>query len=162
MLGVRDGDAVERWLNVHLAKLLPYLDLGPLDWKTEDYQGTTIHYTNPFSGEVPIAWGVTDQAVVIGLSVNSVEQAVDLAGGGSNIGSNPTYQATIANLPGTESVFYIDVSGILSTVEGILPGDVYQQFLDEGGENLRPITVVAAGTESDEQGSRSTFLIGIP
>ena len=162
MLGVRDGDAVDRWLNVHLAKLLPYLDLGPLDWKTEDYQGTTIHYTNPFSGEVPIAWGVTDQAVVIGLSVNSVEQAIDLGAGGSNIGSNPTYQATIAKLPGTESVFYIDVSGILSTVEGILPGDVYQQFLDEGGENLRPITVVAAGTESDEQGSRSTFLIGIP
>jgi hypothetical protein len=162
MIGVKDADAVEGWLNAHLPKLLPYLDLGRIQWRTEDYQGTTIHYTDPFSGEVPIAWGVTDQAVVIGLSVNSVEQAVDLAAGGSNITSNPTYRMAIAKLPGTESVLYLDVAGFLSTVEGILPGDAYQRFLDEGGENLKPITVVVAGTESDEQGSRSTFLIEIP
>jgi hypothetical protein len=43
-----------------------------------------------------------------------------------------------------------------------LPGQSYQDFLDQGGQNLEPITVVVAGTESDEQGSSSRLLIGIP
>ena len=163
MVGVTDAGAVEDWLNAHLPKLLASTDLGGLTWNTEDYNGTTIYYTDPFSGSVPLAWGVTDDAWVLGLSTSSVEQAVDLAGGtGESIASNPDYQTAVAELPGTESVLYIDVQGILSTAQGILPGGAYQQFLDEGGSNLEPITVVAAGGESDEHGSHSTLLIGIP
>ena len=65
-------------------------------------------------------------------------------------------------LPGTESLVYVDVQGILTAVQNILPGQAYQDFLDQGGENLQPITVVVAGSESDEQGSSSRFLVGIP
>ena len=57
---------------------------------------------------------------------------------------------------------YLDVQGILTAVQNILPGQSYQDFLDQGGQNLEPITVVVAGTESDEQGSSSRLLIGIP
>ena len=163
MVGVADAGAVEDWLNAHLPKVLASTDLGGLTWNTEDYNGTTIYYTDPFSGSVPLAWGVTADAWVLGLSTSSVEQAVDLvAGTGETIGSNPAYQTAVAQLPGTESVVYVDVQGILSTAQGILPDGAYQQFLDEGGSNLEPITVLAAGGESDEQGSRSTLLIGIP
>jgi hypothetical protein len=56
----------------------------------------------------------------------------------------------------------LDVQGILTAVQNILPGQAYQDFLDQGGENLQPITVVVAGSESDEQGSSSRLLIGIP
>jgi hypothetical protein len=56
----------------------------------------------------------------------------------------------------------VDVQGILTAVQNILPGQAYQDFLAQGGENLQPITVVVAGSESDEQGSSSRFLIGIP
>jgi hypothetical protein len=43
-----------------------------------------------------------------------------------------------------------------------VPGAAFKQFLDEGGANIQPITVIAAGSKSDEQGSRSTLLIEIP
>jgi Protein of unknown function (DUF3352) len=164
MVGVTDAAGVERWLHTHLPKLLTDTGIGGLTWSTEDYKGTTIYYTDPLlSGGVPLAWGMTDGAWVLGVSRSSVEQAVDLdAGSGSSIASNPNYQAAIAQLPGTESVLYVDVQGIVSMVKGFVPGDAYQRFLDEGGSNLEPITLVAAGSESDEQGSRSTLLIEIP
>jgi hypothetical protein len=163
MVGVSDAGAVADWLDAHLPKLLASTDLRGLSWQTEDYDGTTISYSDPLSGGAPLAWGVTEDAWVLGLSPSSVEQAVDLASGsGSAIASDPSYQAAVAQLPGTESVVYIDVQGVLSTVQGFLPGEAYQQFLDEGGSNVEPITLVAAGSESDEQGSRSTLLVGIP
>jgi hypothetical protein len=100
---------------------------------------------------------------VVGLATSSVEQAVDLAAGsGSSISTNAGYQAATAQLPGTESVLYVDVQEALSTVQGFMSAEQYQQFLAEGGENLQPITVIAAGSESDEQGSTSTVVVGVP
>jgi hypothetical protein len=163
MVGVNDAGGVEAWLNEHLPKLLASTDVGDLAWQTEDYNGTTIHYTDLLTSGVPVAWGVTDNALVVGLTTSSVEQAADLAAGsGSSISTNAGYQAAVAELPGTESVVYVDVQGVLSTLQAVLPSQEYRQFLKEGGSNLQPITVVAAGSESDEQGSRSTFVIGVP
>jgi hypothetical protein len=163
MLGVDDASAVEGWVNRHLPKLLASTDIGSITWSTEDYNGTTVHYSDPLTTGIPIAWGVTDRALVVGLSTSSVEQAVDLgAGTGEPISANPTYQAAVARLPGTESVVFVDVQDVLSTVKELLPGEVYQGFLDEGGVNAEPITVVVAGTEADEHGSRSRLLIEIP
>ena len=78
------------------------------------------------------------------------------------IATDADYSAATDGLPGTESLVYVDVQGILTAVQNILPGQAYQDFLNQGGENLQPITVVVAGSESDEQGSSSRFLVGIP
>ena len=130
--------------------------------KIEDYNGVTITYAGDLLSGVSFAYGVVNDTVVIGASVKSVEEAVDLAQNGGGIATDADYSAATDGLPGTESLVYVDVQGILTAVQNILPGQAYQDFLDQGGENLQPITVVVAGSESDEQGSSSRLLIGIP
>lgn len=162
LIGSNDGAAVQTWLDANLSKLLSSDLLGAKpSMRTEDYNGVTITYADPLS-PVPFAYGVVNDTVVIGSSPNAVEGAVDLAQNGGGITTDGGYTSATAGLPGTESVVYIDAEGILTAVQGILPGSAYQDFLDQGGENLQPITVVVAGTESDEEGSSSRLLIGIP
>jgi hypothetical protein len=112
---------------------------------------------------VPVAWGVTDRALVVGLTAASVEQAVDLASGtGETIASSPAYQSVASRLPGTNSVMYIDVQQVLAAVKTFMPAAQFQEFERKGAANVEPITVVAAGSRSDENGSRSTLLIEVP
>lgn len=163
LVGTNDGEAVQAWLDANLAKALgdTVPGLGTAT-KTEDYNGVTITYADvPLSG-VSFAYGVVNDTVVLGLSVKSVEEAVDLAQNGGGIQADASYTSAIDGMPGTESLVYVDVQGILTAVQEVLPGQSYQDFLDQGGENVEPISVVVAGTESDEQGSSSRLLIGIP
>jgi hypothetical protein len=163
MVGVDDADATEAWLTAHLPKLLKGTPAGGIDWQTEDYHGTTIHSSDPLSGSVPVAWGITDRALVVGLTAASVEQAVDLASGtGETIASSPAYQSVASRLPGTNSVMYIDVQQVLAAVKTFMPAAQFQEFERKGAANVEPITVVAAGSRSDENGSRSTLLIEVP
>ena len=163
LIGTNDGAAAQAWLDAHLLKTLNGLAAGFLSTtKTEDYNGVKITFADDLLSGVPFAYGVVNDTVVIGASVKSVEEAVDLAQNGGGITTDADYTAATDGLPGTESLVYVDVQGILTAVQGILPGQAYQDFLDQGGANLQPITVVVAGSESDEQGSSSRFLIGIP
>ncbi len=162
LVGTNDADAMQAWLDARIPKLLGGDLFGVrLSPQTEDYNGVTITYADPLTA-VPVAYGVVNDTVVIGSSVKAVEQTVDLAQNGGGIATDADYAAATDGLPGTESLVYVDVQGILTAVQNILPGQAYQEFLDQGGENLQPITVVVAGSESDEQGSSSRLLIGIP
>jgi len=163
LIGTTDGTAMQAWLDANLTKVLGGVAPGFLKaTKTEVYNGVTITYANdPLSG-VSFAYGVVNDTVVLGLSVKSVEEAVDLAQNGGGIESDSDYTSAVDGMPGTESLVYVDVQGILTAVQAILPGQAYQDFLDQGGANVEPISVVVAGTESDEQGSSSRLLIGIP
>ena len=162
LVGTNDGDAMQAWLDARIPKLLGGDLFGVrLSPQTEDYNGVTITYADPLTA-VPVAYGVVNDTVVIGSSVKAVEQTVDLAQNGGGIATDADYAAATDGLPGTESLVYVDVQGILTAVQNILPGQAYQEFLDQGGENLQPITVVVAGSESDERGSSSRLLIGIP
>ena len=162
LVGTNDADAMQAWLDARIPKLLGGDLFGVrLSPQTEDYNGVTITYADPLTA-VPVAYGVVNDTVVIGSSVKAVEQAVDLSRNGGGIATDADYAAATDGLPGTESLVYVDVQGILTAVQNILPGQAYQEFLDQGGENLQPITVVVAGSESDERGSSSRLLIGIP
>jgi hypothetical protein len=163
LIGTNDGEATQAWLDAHLLKTLGGVVPGLQSaTKIEDYNGVTITYAGDLLSGVSFAYGVVNDTVVIGPSVKSVEEAVDLAQNGGGIATDADYSAATDGLPGTESLVYLDVQGILTAVQNILPGQAYQDFLDQGGENLQPITVVVAGSESDEQGSSSRLLIGIP
>ncbi len=165
LIGVDDADAVQSWLDANLQRLLDETnatDAIGAPWKTEDYNGVTITYTESLLAPVGVAYGVVDGALVIATSPKSVEQAVDLSQGAGGIATDPSYATAIGAMPGSESVTYIDVQAILTAVQAVLPGEAYQQFLDAGGRNLQPITAVAAGSESDENGSSARFLIQIP
>ena len=163
LIGMNDGEAAQAWLDAHLLKTLGGVVPGLQSaTKIEDYNGVKITYAGDLLSGVSFAYGVVNDTVVIGASVKSVEEAVDLAQNGGGIVTDADYSAATDGLPGTESLVYVDVQGILTAVQSILPGQAYQDFLDQGGENLQPITIVVAGTESDEQGSSSRLLIGIP
>ncbi len=160
MIGINDATAVQSWLDRHVPGLLaeagPGFVSGSL--RTEDYQGVKITYA-PTS----VAWGVVDRALVVGASVKSVEQAVDLSqGNGSSITSNGDFTSATDGLPGTQTLLYVDVSGILTAVQGFLPDDVYQQFLENGGKNLQPIKAVVAGSSSTETVSTYRLFIEVP
>jgi len=164
MIGVDDAGAVQSWLDTHLPVLLarsgvPGLSTRTL--KTEDYNGVKITY-----GAVPttpVAWGVVNGALVIGLSPNAVEQAVDLSqGNGSSITSNSAFSSATEGLPGTQMLLYVDVNGILTAVQGILPNDAYQQFLEQGGKNLQPIKAVVGGGANTETVQTYRLFIEIP
>ncbi len=160
MIGINDATAVQSWLDRHVPGLLaeagPGFVSGSL--RTEDYQGVKITYA-PTS----VAWGVVDRALVVGASVKSVEQAVDLSqGNGSSITSNGDFTSATDGLPGTQTLLYVDVSGILTAVQGFLPDDVYQQVLENGGKNLQPIKAVVAGSSSTETVSTYRLFIEVP
>ena len=160
MIGINDATAVQSWLDRHVPGLLaeagPGFVSGSL--RTEDYQGVKITYA-PTS----VAWGVVDRALVVGASVKSVEQAVDLSqGNGSSITSNGDFTSATDGLPGTQTLLYVDVNGILTAVQGFLPDDVYQQFLENGGKNLQPIKAVVAGSSSTETVSTYRLFIEVP
>ncbi len=161
LIGVDDADAVHGWLDRHLPKVFGMAH-AHLPLQTEEHNGVTITYTDPLSGAPPVAWGVADGAVVVGLSAKSVEEAVDLSQGAPSISSDPGFQQATSGLPGTESVVYIDVGSILTTVQNIVPEQAYNDFLANGGRDVQPITLVVAGGESDEHGSRNRILIAIP
>ena len=100
---------------------------------------------------------------MVGLSPKSVEQAVDLSqGNGSAITSDGDFTSATDGLPGTRTLLYVDVNGILTAVQGFLPNDVYQQFLDSGGRNLQPIKAVVAGSSDTETVSTYRLFIEIP
>jgi len=155
---------VQSWLDAHLPALLAQAGVPGLSGrtlKTEDHQGVKITYGA--LPTTPVAWGVVKGALVVGLSPNAVEQAVDLSrGNGSSISSNATYSSAIAGLPGTRQLLYVDVNGILTAVQGILPNDAYQQFLDQGGKNLQPIKLVVAGGAGTDTVSTYRLFIQIP
>jgi hypothetical protein len=129
--------------------------------RTEDYQGVKITYGS--TPTTPVAWGVVDGALVVGLSPKAVEQTVDLSqGNGSSITSSADFTSATGRLPGTQTLLYVAVNGILTAVQGFLPNDVYQQFLDNGGRNLQPIKAVVAGSSATETVSTYRLFIEIP
>ena len=164
MVGVDDAGAVQSWLDTHLPVLLARAGVPGLSaraLKTEDYQGVKITYSAVPT--TPIAWGVVNGALVVGLSPNAVEQAVDLSQGtGSSITSNASFSSATEGLPGTQMLLYVDVNGILTAVQGILPNDAYQQFLDEGGKNLQPIKAVVGGGANTDTVQTYRLIIEIP
>ena len=164
LIGTNDGAAGQAWLDAYLLKSVGGLAPGfRTQTKTEDYNGVTITYADDLAPSgVTFAYGVVNDTVVLGTSAKSVEEAVDLAQNGGGITTDDGYTSATDGLPGTESLVYVDVQGILTAVQDILPSQAYRDFLDQGGENVEPITVVVAGGESDEQGSSSRLLIGIP
>jgi uncharacterized protein DUF3352 len=164
MVGVDDAGAVQSWLDAHMPGLLAQAGVPGLSARTlqtEDYHGVKITYGA--LPTTPVAWGVVDGELIVGLTPNAVEQAVDLSqGNGAGIASDPGYAAAVNRLPGTRTLLYVDVNGIFTAVQGILPSAAYQQFLSEGGKNLQPIRTVVAGDASTETVSTYRVFIEIP
>jgi hypothetical protein len=169
MLGVDDAKAVSAWLDRYVPTLLrganlePSLPIGGLvipSTDSEEYKGVTI---TTVRGPVPVSWAVLDKALIVGVSSQAVAQAIDLSqGGAGGITTDPAYTSAVGTMPGTGNVLYIDVKSVLSAVQGLLPPQEYQKFLEQGGRNIQPIEAVVAGSTSDENATTARLLIKIP
>jgi hypothetical protein len=170
-VGIDDADAVSAWLDRYVPVLLSQ-GVGPprITTTSEEHDGVRITVLSgkpelfqqgaPFQ---PISWAVLDDALIVGVSPENVAKVIDLAHGkGDAITTDRGYTAATADVPGTNSVLYVDVQAILTAVKGILPADQYQEFLDQGGRDVEPIEAVVAGGTSDENGSTTRLLIKIP
>jgi hypothetical protein len=110
MIGVDDAGAVQSWLDdtsrcCYRQAGIPGLPSRTL--KTEEYQGVKITY-----GAVPTtgAWGVVNGALVVGLTPNAVEQAVDLAAGTApRSAPTPTSRRRSTAFRGPDALF-VDVN----------------------------------------------------
>ena len=163
LVGIDDADAVSAWLDRYVPLLLEQGDLPgtSVTLTTEKHDGVTI--TSVAGAPTPLAWAVLDHALVVGLSPADVAKAIDLDHGGSGgITSDPGYTSAVAKVPGTATVLYVDVEGVLSTMKGFLPAEEYQAFLDNGGRDIEPIQDIVAGGTTDENGSTVRILIEIP
>ncbi len=170
-VGIDDADAVSAWLDRYVPILLSQDPGGPgITLGSEEHDGVkiTVLSGKPSAFQEgapvqPISWAVLDDALVVGLSPADVAKVIDLAhGNGDAIAADPGYTAATADVPGTNSVLYVDVQAILSAVKGFLPADQYQEFLDQGGSDLEQIDAVVAGGTSDEHASTTRLLIKIP
>ena len=171
VVGIDDADAVSAWLDRYVPILLSQAPEGPrITISSEDHDGVKITVlsgkSESFRADAPfqpISWAVLDDALVVGMSPADVAKVIDLAHGtGASITTDPGYTAATADVPGTNSVLYVDVQAILSAVKGFLPAEQYQEFLDQGGSNLEQIEAVVAGGTSDEHASTTRLLIKIP
>jgi hypothetical protein len=163
MIGVDDGAAVRSWLDTHLPMLLaragwPGVPAHPA-FRTEEHRGVKITYDFTIG-----AWGVVNDALVWGPTPKAVAQAVDLSQGNSpSITSDADFAAAVDRLPGSQTLLYVDVDGVLTAAQPILEvSGAYQDFLDGGGKDLLPIKAVVAGGASTETASTYRVFIEIP
>jgi hypothetical protein len=165
MIGVDDAGAVTSWIDEYLPALFGEVAGAPgqVPLTSEDHDGVKI---TSIDAPIPtrFSWAVVDQALVIGVSPQAVAQVVDLSqNGGGGITTDPGYTDAISHVPGSSGgVVYVDVQAILDTAKSIVPADVYQELLDNGGKDLQPITAVVAGATSDEHGTTGRIFIEVP
>ena len=99
-------------------------------------------------GEEAVAYGVTDQRFVIGTSSNDLAR---IGAGGSNLTTNPAYEAAVDALPGNDYVvsFFVDVAGLVDVFRA--EGDVRVA--------LEPFTAVIVGTSVDGSSYRGSAIV---
>jgi hypothetical protein len=163
--GIDDADAVSTWLDRTVPLLLAQGDVSTgiePSITRQDHDGVTI---TSFGGTPPVqfSWAVTEDALITGLTPADVAEAIDLGNGtGDPITADPGFTEVMERVPGTSSLFYLDVRGTLDTLKSFLPPEEYQAFLDEGGRNVEPIEALVAGSSGDEHATTVRIFIEVP
>jgi len=95
---------------------------------------------------------------VLGLLEGEAKMAAE-----RRITSDADFAAAVDRLPGSQTLLYVDVDGVLTAAQPILEASgAYQDFLDGGGKDLLPIKAVVAGGASTETASTYRVFIEIP
>lgn len=136
----------------------------PRPLATEQYQGVEITYVDdPTLTEVGFApaYAVVEGAGVIATSPDEIHQVIDANASGQDVRTTSVYASATATVPSTESVFFLDVQGIASTVRENLPPEAQAVYDRDVAPNLAPITAFVIGSESDEQHQRVRMFLQI-
>jgi hypothetical protein len=136
----------------------------PRPLATEQYHGVEISYVDdPALAELGFApaYAVVDGAGVIATSPGEIHQLIDTEASGEDIRTASVYSSATASVPSTESVFFLDVQGIVTTVRKNLPPEAQAFYDREVAPNLAPVSAFVIGSESDEQHQRVRMFLQI-
>lgn len=131
---------------------------------TEQYRGVTISFIDdPALAQLGLApaYAVLNGAGVIATSPDEIHQVIDANASGQDVRTTSVYASATATVPSTESVFFLDVQGIASTVRENLPPEAQAVYDRDVAPNLAPITAFVIGSESDEQHQRVRMFLQI-
>jgi hypothetical protein len=131
---------------------------------TEQYRGVTISFIDdPALAQLGLApaYAVLNGAGVIATSPDEIHQVIDADASGQDVRTTSVYASATATVPSTESVFFLDVQGIASTVRENLPPEAQAVYDRDVAPNLAPITAFVIGSESDEQHQRVRMFLQI-
>jgi hypothetical protein len=136
----------------------------PRPLATEQYQGVEIAFIDdPALAQLGLApaYAVVDGAGVIATSPEEIHQLIDTEASGQDIRTASVYSSATARVPTTESVFFLDVQAIATTVRQNLPAEAQAVYDREVRPNLAPISAFVIGSESDEQHQRTRMFLQI-
>jgi hypothetical protein len=136
----------------------------PRPLATEQYKGVEIaSIDDPALAQLGLApaYAVVDGAGVIATSPEEIRQLIDTEASGQDIRTVSVYSSATASVPSTESVFFLDVQGIATTVRKNLPPQAQAIYDRDVAPNLAPISALVIGSESDEQHQRIRMFLQI-
>ncbi len=131
---------------------------------TERYQGVEIRYLDdPALAQLGFApaYAVMEGTGVLATSPQEIHQLIDTNASGQDVRTAPAYSSATATVPTAESVFFLDVQAIASTIRENLPPQEQAVYDRDVAPNLAPITAFVVGSESDEQHQRIRMFLQI-
>jgi hypothetical protein len=132
-------------------------------WRTERYEGVTIHVLTSGAGELPItpAYAMIDHAAVVATSAGEMERIVDTTRGGPNITTSPVFASAIKGSGTPESLVFVDVQRVVGGVRAALP-PVEQALFDRSvAPDLRNVLWLFFRSKGDVSGSRSRVFLRV-
>jgi hypothetical protein len=132
-------------------------DVPQLEWRSRTgADGTEITYLT----ELPIAYALRDGMLVIGSSVEQVDDVLAAENDGSLI-DDPAYLRGIRGVPATDMLFYLDVGRVVTSIEEALPVEERASFREDVGADLRAVRSVAFGMDANETRQRSRMFVAV-
>jgi hypothetical protein len=133
-------------------------------WKTTTYHGETVRFfEDPDLGryDVAPAYATFGDAAVLATSPAEIRKLIDVQEGSPSISSSSAYSSAMARVPSGDGTFYLDVSGLVAVVEGLLPSGERAGFDGEVRPNLDPIESVAASAANSSKRQTGRLFVAI-
>ena len=124
----------------------------------ENTQGDATTYEVEENGDQILFYSVDDDYLIIATSEDEWET---VTGDGDKLVKNDMYKSVIGALPrGMQPTMYVNITGILETIEDGLDSYDRDSFRDDTGW-MEPITAVVAASQSDTNQTHQTIIVFI-
>jgi hypothetical protein len=129
-------------------------------WRTQTHDGVEIHVLDAGAFAPPVSYAVADGVAMLASSPAQIIRAIDTVRGNvESITSDDAFNDAVSRVPGSDSLMYVDVQGIVDAVRENLPPLDREMFDGLVAPNLAPIKAIVAGSQNEGRRQRSRFLI---
>jgi hypothetical protein len=129
----------------------------PSSWKTADHDGVTVAYLPGFGAATGLSpsYAVFDGTGLIATSRDEAFRIIDTAHGAPAAIDDGQVAAALADVPSSESVVFLDLSGIVDAVSNI-------GMMDPGTRaNLDALRTLVAGVRSDRDRQHARIVVRV-